>query len=332
MRPTRRIALATALLTVAALGVTTSAPADTPQWQVGIWHGAKNQPGDDGYGPYGLSGDLILVTDEDDAGNQLFFALDTEADDCGGTPGAMFGRAVRAASGEDNRFHLEWDRMYCMDGTWHDAPGSYFAVWSQTEPAPHMQLDPSTHGNWWGWAVCDPDSEYVPEGMNIIWGSNADDTIRGTKGPDVIHGGDGNDTIRGGNGEDIVCGGAGDDTLYGNNGLDILWGEDGADVLYGGIHTDGVFGGDGDDEVRPQAGHDYGYGGYGADALDGFFGHDRLEGGPGDDDAWGRNGNDLLLGGTGDDFLSGGAGANDTADGEDGRDTCNAETETDCEF
>jgi Ca2+-binding RTX toxin-like protein len=332
MQLVQRFRLVVVVLAVIALGLVAVAPAGAQGYYVGIWHGPKNPPGDDGNGPYGLSGDLTFAIDEDDSGNLVFFAYDSEHDDCSGAPGAVFGRGETDDSvPEGIRYSLSWDGVYCLDGTFHSSPGSRFLLWADPNTG-YVQLSPETHGNWWGYPLCDPDGEYVPEGMNVVWGTDDDDTINGTKGPDVICAGKGDDRIWGRGGDDIVVGGDGADELYGNNGMDILWGGLGNDALYGGFHTDGVFGGDGDDEVKPQASADFGYGGYGADALDGFFGHDRLEGGPGDDDVWGRNGNDLLLGGTGNDFLSGGTGSNDTADGEDGRDTCNAETETNCEF
>jgi Ca2+-binding RTX toxin-like protein len=313
------------LLAVAVIGVTAAVPAeasgDVPP--VGVWQGEKNvqlPP----YIPYGESGYLTVVIDQDDDGNVMLFVHDSEAQDCGGAPGVFFSRGYYREDLEGYEF--PWDRMYCLDGTWADHPVFWFYIWDYGD-----YIQTPTDQIWRGWLLCDPDPKYVPEAMNVITGTEDADTINGTRGPDLICGLGGDDKIWGRGGDDIIIGGDGDDELYGNNGMDILWGDMGADVLYGGFHTDGVFGNDGDDEVRPQAGHDYGYGGYGVDILDGFFGHDRLEGGPGDDDAWGRSGNDLLLGGTGDDFLSGGAGPRDAVDGEDGSDTCNAETETACE-
>jgi Ca2+-binding RTX toxin-like protein len=317
----------TLLLAIATIGVGATSPAAAQGDYVGVWQGHEIGNGVDG-------GLMVFAIDEDDQGNIQWFMYHENAWVCEGSPGdpmgsgAWFGRGQRVSS---TQLLLPWDRVWCLDGHWHDdSRGKAFDL--RLENGSLVNHDPDVYvqpgDGWVGTPVCDP----TDGSSGTIWGTDGDDIINGTKGPDIICGLEGDDKIWGRNGDDIVIGGPGDDELYGNNGIEILWGGLGADILYGGFHTDGVFGHDGDDEVRPQAGHDYGYGGNGADALDGFFGHDRLEGGPGDDDAWGRNGNDDLLGGTGDDFLSGGAGGGDSADGEDGRDTCNAETEANCEF
>jgi hypothetical protein len=320
-----RVVMAMLLLAVAAVGVSAATPAAAQNAPIGVWQGFDDADGSV----------VNVAVDEDDAGNVVFFLYDSSSEHCGQQPATAFGRG-RQPDTANPLWHVYHDGVYCLDGTFVALQDAYFELILEPNGLVLNVLTPEQAsgqepGGVQTYLVCVPDLP-VPEGVNVIMGTAQADTITGTKGPDLICGFGGDDTIRGLSGDDIIIGDLGEDEVYGNNGIDILWGGPDDDVLYGGFHTDGVFGNCGNDEVRPQAGHDFGYGGNLDDMLDGYWGHDRLEGGPGDDDAWGRNGNDVLLGGTGDDFLSGGDGPRDTADGEDGRDTCNAETEANCEF
>ena len=79
-------------------------------------------------------------------------------------------------------------------------------------------------------------------GHDIIFGTEADETIDGGDGDDLILGGGGDDHLLGGTGSNILLGGSGDDTLESGfaefSGLvsdDIMIGGDGVDV----IHTEG---------------------------------------------------------------------------------------------
>jgi Ca2+-binding RTX toxin-like protein len=238
-------------------------------------------------------------------------------------------------------WHVYYRGVYCFDGTFvpeTEGENYYELILAPEGTILNIGTWGQAHGEPGGvqaFPLCRPDLPIefaMPPGWTLIEGTQGPDTINASKANNVICGYGGDDRIWGRGGDDIIIGDLGDDELYGNNGIDILWGGPGKDVLYGGFHTDGVFGNCDEDEVRPQAGHDFGHGGNDDDVMDGFFGHDQLRGGPGDDSAWGRNGNDWLLGGTGDDFLSGGKGPRDDADGGDGSDTCNAESETNCEF
>jgi hypothetical protein len=326
-RGLHRVAVAVMLVTVAVIGVSAPGPAGAQDAPIGVWQGVDD-----------ADGSVVTVAfDDDDVGNVIVFLYDSISEDCSGQQGVTFGRGQSGGAPGEALWHFPYEGLYCSDGTFVSVPepDNWYELIAPAGGGMLMvltaaQATDQEPGGVAAFPVCDPDTP-VPEGWNVVMGTEEDDTIKGTKAADLICGMGGEDTIRGFGGDDIIIGGDGGDEVYGGTGMDVIWGGVGGDVLYGGFHTDGVFGGDGDDEVRPQASADFGYGGYGADILDGFFGHDRLEGGPGDDDAWGRNGNDYLLGGTGDDFLSGGAGGGDTVDGEAGSDTCNAETETNCE-
>jgi Ca2+-binding RTX toxin-like protein len=320
-----RIGAVVLLLTVTAVGTSSASPAAGQDALIGVWQGVDDA--DDGV--------VTIAVDENDAGDPVFFHYDSVSEDCDGQQAAAFGRGFRPDPGNP-LWHVYYDGVYCLDGTYVPLQDEYFEL--ILEPGGNVlnvltpeQAGGEEPGGVQTYRVCVPDLP-VPAGISVIMGTDQADTIKGTKGPDLICALGGDDTIRSFGGDDVIIGGIGADEVYGGVGIDVIWGGPDDDKLYGGFHTDGVFGNCDEDEVRPQAGHDFGYGGNEDDILDGFYGHDRLEGGPGDDDAWGRNGNDLLLGGTGNDFLSGGAGPRDAADGEAGSDTCNAETETNCEF
>lgn len=137
-----------------------------------------------------------------------------------------------------------------------------------------------------------------------IFGTMRSDRIIGTSGNDLIFGLEGGDTIRGGGGNDCILGGAGSDSLKGESGADVLLGEAGSDSLDGGVGDDQMFGGDGSDSLKGDDGNDQGFGG---------------------------DGNDSLKGGKGNDLLMGEAGV-DSANGQQDTDTCEAESENNCEL
>ncbi|WP_122209047.1 calcium-binding protein, partial [Pseudomonas viridiflava] len=92
--------------------------------------------------------------------------------------------------------------------------------------------------------------------LQVLKGSDADQSLTGYAGDDIIDAGAG---------DDAVSGGAGNDTLSGGSGLDTISGDEGDDNLNGGAGNDTLNGGTGDD------------------ILDGGAGNDLLNGGAGDD-------------------------------------------------
>jgi PKD repeat protein len=123
----------------------------------------------------------------------------------------------------------------------------------------------------------------------------------------------GNDNLVGTNGRDVIIGLGGDDTIQGLGGADLLCGNGDNDRIDGGSGNDRIDGGDGNDNN-----------------LSGSSGNDQIVGEAGNDNISGGSGNDNLGGGTGNDRLDGSSGI-DRADGGPDFDTCNAETETNCE-
>ena len=89
-------------------------------------------------------------------------------------------------------------------------------------------------------------------GIELIEGSNFNDTLTGSAGADVLSGGAGNDTIFGGAGNDHLLGGAGNDTLDAQSGDDYLDGGSGDDILIGGTGNDTYYveRGQGNDRIR----------------------------------------------------------------------------------
>ena len=153
-------------------------------------------------------------------------------------------------------------------------------------------------------------------GMDIVPGTEHDDTIDTLGGTDVVAGGAGDDDIAGGTGNDFLFGDSGDDTIDGGEGDDAILGGSGDDTLSGGAGADVIRGGSGADTIE---------GGADADILLGDSGADTIDGGAGDDIIYGGTGDDMLSGGTGDDTfaLAPGAGSDTITDFDTDHDTIN---------
>ncbi len=91
----------------------------------------------------------------------------------------------------------------------------------------------------------------------ILFGSDAGETLAGLGKDDHLYGGGGNDTLSGGDGADRLEGNAEDDSLSGGEGRDTLLGGTGADTLEGGKDNDLLIGGLGDDVYRYTTGDGY---------------------------------------------------------------------------
>ena len=86
-------------------------------------------------------------------------------------------------------------------------------------------------------------------GLDVLFGADGNDFLRGGRGPDLLCGGDGRDRQRGGSGEDVLMGGRGNDRLNGGVGDDVLRGQRGRDRLTGGRGADSFRGGPGVDAI-----------------------------------------------------------------------------------
>lgn len=150
----------------------------------------------------------------------------------------------------------------------------------------------------------------LPNGGQVIVGTDGDDILVGTDGDDIICGLGGDDIIDARGGDDTVVGNAGNDQIDGGSGKDSINGNQGDDVINGQGQNDVIKGSKGNDTIRGNAGND---------TLRGGGGKDTLQGGKGDDILRGGGGNDTLKGFTGNDILNGGSGI-DTCNPGPGRD------------
>jgi trimeric autotransporter adhesin len=153
--------------------------------------------------------------------------------------------------------------------------------------------------------------------LNLIKGTDLNNTLTGTAADDVIYGLAGADTLTGGLGADRLIGGLGNDTYNVDNIGDTvieldLEGTDKVNAsvsfsLSGFVENltltgNAAINGTGNDLVNAIVGNSA------ANVLDGGAGNDTLTGGDGDDTLIGGEGNDSLVGGLGADAMRGGLG------------------------
>jgi Ca2+-binding RTX toxin-like protein len=199
----------------------------------------------------------------------------------------------------------------------------------------------------------------APAGVNVITGTDQDDSLAGTTAADAIYGRDGADAISGGDGDDLLVGGAGADAFDGGDGIDTVSYRAARSAVEVNVPPPffPVFGpydppppeeptgpppseektdeGAGDsfvsiERVELSAFDDIIYWAYeagvtvlgheGSDLIGGNAGIDTLDGGGDDDVLLGKESDDTLLGGLGADKLFGGDG-DDVLDGGLGRDS-----------
>lgn len=143
--------------------------------------------------------------------------------------------------------------------------------------------------------------------FNVVIGTNASETLRGTRHADFICARLGNDTVFAYGGDDIILGDT--TTFFGNvtapGGADTVFAGPGADQVLTGPGNDRAWGEDGADFVALAVGDDIGNGGAGNDSMNGGFGRDTIDAGSGDDLAAGGPDADVLYGGYGRDALAG---------------------------
>ncbi|MFY9293476.1 MAG: calcium-binding protein [Methylorubrum rhodinum] len=156
-------------------------------------------------------------------------------------------------------------------------------------------------------------------GIEAIYATQLDDTLRGNEGINAFYGQSGRDRLEGRGGADLLRGEDGDDRLIGGAGGDTLDGGAGLDtVSYEGspvavqidLQLGRASGGDaaGDrllsiENLRGGEGGDRLTGNAAANRLEGLNGNDALAGGGGNDTLDGGSGADRLAGGYGDDTL-----------------------------
>ena len=145
-------------------------------------------------------------------------------------------------------------------------------------------------------------------GIEIVYGSDADDTLQGSAGNDTIHGWNGNDLINGLGGADQLTGGAGNDTITGGGGADqVVYFRDGGTQAINANLTTGVVR-DTYGDLDTLSGISWLFGSSLGDTIQGSAGNDTIEGWTGNDFINGLGGADLLTGGAGNDTIQGGDG------------------------
>ena len=124
--------------------------------------------------------------------------------------------------GADNLFGDAGDDvLYGGDGSDHidGGPGSDTVTYAGTAAGVAVSLGEATAGA----------GQDTIEAVEVVIGSDGDDTIGGDDAANLLAGMRGDDEIAGGGGADTLWGGRGDDTLHGGPGLNRLTGGPGVD-------------------------------------------------------------------------------------------------------
>jgi Ca2+-binding RTX toxin-like protein len=137
-------------------------------------------------------------------------------------------------------------------------------------------------------------------GVENVYGSEANDTVRGDSNNNVLWGNGGADDLRGDDGNDTLIGGLGADTLDGDGGTDTVdYSASNAavviDLSSGSAQSGGHAAGDILSDLENVIGSAFGdslRGTTGANQIEGLNGNDTLEGGDGADTLVGGNGSD----------------------------------------
>ena len=145
-------------------------------------------------------------------------------------------------------------------------------------------------------------------GIEILRGSDFDDTLRGSNGDDQFLGAAGNDTLSGRDGDDFLVGGVGADVLDGGNGSDFAVYSNSTAGLVANLATGTISGGEADGDTLNSI-----------ENLRGTRFNDNLTGNAADNTFIGAQGDDVMVCGAGNDSMVGGPGA-DVLDGGEGDD------------
>ncbi|MEM8730969.1 MAG: LamG-like jellyroll fold domain-containing protein [Pseudomonadota bacterium] len=112
-----------------------------------------------------------------------------------------------------------------IDGLTVDQSAMYQSVSDFTDPPADVPIVPTEdyHPSHFIEDALDIATTDTPtEGIDLIQGGGADESIDGLGGDDSIHGGYGDDSIHGGDGDDVIDGGRGSDLIIGGLGNDLL--------------------------------------------------------------------------------------------------------------
>ena len=110
---------------------------------------------------------------------------------------------------------------------------------------------------------------YFSPDKNVVYGTNANDKLMGSKYGDYLESHAGNDRLYGGTGDDSMDGGSGNDMLTGGSGNDLMIDLEGKNSFSGGTGDDRMRGGAGADRFTGSNGRDIMYGAGGTDTMSG---------------------------------------------------------------
>ena len=151
----------------------------------------------------------------------------------------------------------------------------------------------------------------------FLYGGEGDDRLDGGDGPEKLQGGAGNDRLSGGAGDDWLAGEAGADVLHGGRGIDTVYydsSSEGVVVTLSGLRDDGPRTG-----VKDVLGSDI-------ENVYGSMHDDDISGTAGKNELLGKDGRDSLRGLAGADDLGIKGGTGSSADGGNGPDRIEAES------
>jgi len=156
--------------------------------------------------------------------------------------------------------------------------------------------------------------QFGAQTYNLVYGTNAVDSLVGTAGADLLLGFGGNDTLNGGLGADIMIGGSGNDTYVVDNVGDVVvetaGGGGGTDTIQTTLNSYSLAGiGNVENLTFTGAGDFVGTGNALNNAITGGAGNDVLDGGAGNDTMAGGLGNDTYYVNSGSDVVTEAAGA-----------------------
>ncbi|MCG8417184.1 MAG: hypothetical protein MJE77_04470 [Proteobacteria bacterium] len=142
--------------------------------------------------------------------------------------------------------------------------------------------------------------------IEIVRGTNLDDTLRGDGNNNQLLGGGGVDTLAGRGGDDVLVGGAGGDALDGGDGFDFVVYSNSSASLTVDLAASSISGGEADGDslvgIENVRGTDF------DDSFTGDSNHNMFIGASGNDSMICGDGDDSMLGGAGADVLDGGNG------------------------
>jgi uncharacterized protein (TIGR03118 family) len=154
------------------------------------------------------------------------------------------------------------------------------------------------------------DTLYGTRKSDFFLAGAGNNTMYGEKGDDVFVAKNGDDVAYGGKGNDLFALGDGNNTMYGDQGIGVFLTGKGNDIAYGGKNNDLFILGDGNNTAYGEKGTNIFMTGKGKDTIYGGSGDDYIYTGAGNDLIYGKGGNNVISAGIGNDVAYAGRGEN----------------------